>query len=159
MEAIKRELNEGTLKLLIYTKDGVEKMQMAKGLVVDLYQNVENFDKKIVYILRATPSTGHTLKELLDKYFEMYKNDNNLYFTDVLTLLEIVAVRNSTEKTFKEIETHSKILKDCGFTNIIWKRVMGHVFGNPAIFLYTKNDAGKNFVKKGANDTVIDRCL
>ena len=159
MEAIKRELNEGTLKLLIYTKDSVEKMQMAKGLIVDLYQNIENFDKKIVYILRATPSPGHTLKDLLDKYFEMYNNNNVLYFTDILTLLEIVAVRNSTTKTFKEIESQAEVLKDCGFTNIIWNRVMGHVFSNPTIYLYTKNDAGKTFVKKGENDTVIDRCV
>lgn len=156
MNTLIRNLKSGKVKVLVYSKSQVDQMNFTRSVISDLYRNIENFNTKIVWILKAIPSSGYTMEDLLKEYADEYIQDKTLFITQAGTLGTISA-SDFASNGIQIIDQEAQSLEKAGFINIWWNRCMGKSYGNNDIFIYPNNGANTFIEENTGEGKVISR--
>lgn len=156
METNRIGLEQGRIKYYTYYPEDVWVMPHVRPVIYDIYSNISEMNKNIVWILNATPADGYQMKDLLDKFVSSMSS-MGIIMTCAGTLSNslIVDTNNKILDGIQAISTERQWLFNSNFANVLFKRRMSRCYGNSNIFIYMNTDA-EDFLKKYEGE-YIDR--
>lgn len=131
------ELESGKIKVRTYTREDLTSGKLIRGVIKDIYTNLEHFNEPIIWIDDVTPVKGKTVTDVLDEYTEKYGEE---------AFIMCQAGWITFEKPVGHIEEHTTFISEmigfvleAYFYRVLFNRCMSHSYGAPDFCIYSNN--------------------
>ena len=151
MDTSTYELESGKIKVRTYQRD-LTSCKRIRGVIKDIYTNLENFNEPIIWIDDVTPAKGNTVTDVLDEYTEKYGEE-------AFVMCQAGCV--TSEKPAGLIEEHTTFIStilssvlEAYFYRVLFNRCMSHSYGVPDFCIYG-NDKTEDWIKDNMGEGKI----
>ena len=146
------ELKSGKIKVRTYTREDLTSGKRIRGVIKDIYTNLEDFNEPIIWINYVTPAKGKTVTDVLDEYTEKYGEE---------AFIMCHAGWITFEKPVGHIEEHTTFISEmigfvleANFYRVLFNRCMSHSYGVPDFCIYS-NDKTEDWIKDNMGEGKI----
>ena len=146
------ELESGKVKVRIYTREDLTSGKRIRGVIKDIYTNLENFNEPIIWIDDVILAEGKTITDALDEYTEKYGEESFIMCQAICVTSEKPAGLIEEHTTF--ISTILSSVLEAYFYRVLFNRCMSHSYGIPDFCIYS-NDKTEDWIKDNMGEGKI----
>ena len=146
------ELESGKIKVRIYTREDLTSGKRIRGVIKDIYTNLENFNEPIIWIDDVILAEGKTITDVLDEYTEKYGEESFIMCQAICVTSEKPAGLIEEHTTF--ISTILSSVLEAYFYRVLFNRCMSHSYGVPDFCIYG-NDKTEDWIKDNMGEGKI----
>ena len=131
------ELESGKIKVRTYTREDLTSGKRIRGVIKDIYTNLENFNEPIIWIDDVILAEGKTITDVLDEYTEKYGEESFIMCKAICVTSEKPAGLIEEHTTF--ISTILSSVLEAYFYRVLFNRCMSNSYGVPDFCIYSNN--------------------
>ena len=146
------ELESGKIKVRTYTREDLTSGKRIRGVIKDIYTNLENFNEPIIWIDDVILAEGKTITDVLDEYTEKYGEESFIMCQAICVTSEKPAGLIEEHTTF--ISTILSSVLEAYFYRVLFNRCMSHSYGAPDFCIYS-NDKTEDWIKDNMGEGKI----
>ena len=146
------ELESGKVKVRTYTREDLTSGKRIRGVIKDIYTNLENFNEPIIWIDDVILAEGKTITDALDEYTEKYGEESFIMCQAICVTSEKPAGLIEEHATF--ISTILSSVLEAYFYRVLFNRCMSHSYGVPDFCIYS-NDKTEDWIKDNMGEGKI----
>ena len=146
------ELESGKIKVRTYTREDLTSGKRIRGVIKDIYTNLENFNEPIIWIDDVILAEGKTITDVLDEYTEKYGEESFIMCQAICVTSEKPAGLIEEHTTF--ISTILSSVLEAYFYRVLFNRCMSHSYGVPDFCIYS-NDKTEDWIKDNMGEGKI----
>ena len=146
------ELESGKIKVRTYTREDLTSGKRIRGVIKDIYTNLENFNEPIIWIDDVTPVKGKTITDVLNEYTEKYGEESFIMCQAGYVTSDKHSGLIEEYTTF--ISTMVSFVLDAYFYRVLFNRCMPHSYGVPDFCIYS-NDKTEDWIKNNMGEGKI----
>ena len=146
------ELESGKVKVRTYTREDLTSGKRIRGVIKDIYTNLENFNEPIIWIDDVILAEGKTITDALDEYTEKYGEESFIMCQAICVTSEKPAGLIEEHTTF--ISTMVSFVLEANFYRVLFNRFMSHSYGVPDFCIYS-NDKTEDWIKDNMGEGKI----
>ena len=146
------ELESGKVKVRTYTREDLTSGKRIRGVIKDIYTNLEDFNEPIIWINYVTPVKGKTITDVLDEYTEKYGEESFIMCQAICVTSEKPAGLIEEHTTF--ISTILSSVLEAYFYRVLFNRCMSRSYGVPDFCIYS-NDKTEDWIKDNMGEGKI----
>lgn len=146
------ELESGKIKVRTYTREDLTSGKRIRGVIKDIYTNLENFNEPIIWIDDVILAEGKTITDALDEYTEKYGEESFIMCQAICVTSEKPAGLIEEHTTF--ISTILSSVLEAYFYRVLFNRCMSHSYGVPDFCIYS-NDKTEDWIKDNMGEGKI----
>ena len=146
------ELESGKVKVRTYTREDLTSGKRIRGVIKDIYTNLENFNEPIIWIDDVILAEGKTITDALDEYTEKYGEESFIMCQAICVTSEKPAGLIEEHTTF--ISTILSSVLEAYFYRVLFNRCMSHSYGVPDFCIYS-NDKTEDWIKDNMGEGKI----
>ena len=146
------ELESGKIKVRTYTREDLTSGKRIRGVIKDIYTNLENFNEPIIWIDDVILAEGKTITDVLDEYTEKYGEESFIMCQAICVTSEKPAGLIEEHTTF--ISTILSSVLEAYFYRVLFNRCMSHSYGVPDFCIYG-NDKTEDWIKDNMGEGKI----
>lgn len=146
------ELESGKIKVRTYTREDLTSGKRIRGVIKDIYTNLENFNESIIWIDDVTPAKDKTITDVLDEYTEKYGEEAFVMCQAGCVTSDKPAGLIEEHTTF--ISTMVSFVLEAYFYRVLFNRCMSHSYGVPDFCIYS-NDKTEDWIKDNMGEGKI----
>ena len=146
------ELESGKVKVRTYTREDLTSGKRIRGVIKDIYTNLENFNESIIWIADVILAEGKTITDALDEYTEKYGEESFIMCQAICVTSEKPAGLIEEHTTF--ISTIFSSVLEAYFYRVLFNRCMPHSYGVPDFCIYS-NDKTEDWIKDNMGEGKI----
>ena len=146
------ELESGKVKVRTYTREDLTSGKRIRGVIKEIYNNLENFNEPIIWIDDVILAEGKTITDALDEYTEKYGEESFIMCQAICVTSEKPAGLIEEHTTF--ISTILSSVLEAYFYRVLFNRCMSHSYGVPDFCIYS-NDKTEDWIKDNMGEGKI----
>ena len=146
------ELESGKIKVRTYTREDLTSGKRIRGVIKDIYTNLENFNEPIIWIDDVILAEGKTITDVLDEYTEKYGEESFIMCQAICVTSEKPAGLIEEHTTF--ISTILSSVLEANFYRVLFNRCMSNSYGVPDFCIYS-NDKTEDWIKDNMGEGKI----
>lgn len=146
------ELKSGKIKVRTYTREDLTSGKRIRGVIKDIYTNLENFNEPIIWIDDVILAEGKTITDALDEYTEKYGEEAFVMCQAGCVTSDKPAGLIEEHTTF--ISTMVSFVLEAYFYRVLFNRCMSHSYGVPDFCIYG-NDKTEDWIKNNMGEGKI----
>ena len=146
------ELESGKVKVRTYTREDLTSGKRIRGVIKDIYTNLEDFNEPIIWIDDVILAEGKTITDVLDEYTEKYGEESFIMCQAICVTSEKSAGLIEEHTTF--ISTILSSVLEAYFYRVLFNRCMSHSYGVPDFCIYS-NDKTEDWIKDNMGEGKI----
>ena len=146
------ELESGKIKVRTYTREDLTSGKRIRGVIKEIYTNLENFNEPIIWIDDVILAEGKTITDALDEYTEKYGEESFIMCQAICVTSEKPAGLIEEHTTF--ISTILSSVLEAYFYRVLFNRCMSHSYGVPDFCIYS-NDKTEDWIKDNMGEGKI----
>ena len=146
------ELESGKVKVRIYTREDLTSGKRIRGVIKDIYTNLENFNEPIIWIDDLILAKGKTITDVLNEYTEKYGDESFIMCQAIFVFRD--KPTGPIEEGITFISTVVSFIIDAYFHRILFNRCMSHSYGVPDFYIYS-NDKTEKWIKENMGEGKI----
>lgn len=150
------ELESGKIKVRTYTREDLTSGKRIRGVIKDIYTNLENFNEPIIWIDDVILAEGKTITDVLDEYTEKYGEESFIMCQAICVTSEKPAGLIEEHTTF--ISTILSSVLEAYFYRVLFNRCMSHSYGAPDFCIYS-NDKTEDWIKDNMGEGKIIKSM
>lgn len=141
------ELESGKIKVRTYTREDLTSGKRIRGVIKDIYTNLEGFNEPIIWIDDVTPAKDKTITDVLDEYTEKYGEE-------AFIMCQAGCVKSELDRLGICISTMIGFVLEAYFYRVLFNRRMSHSYGIPDFCIYS-NDKTEDWIKDNMGEGKI----
>ena len=146
------ELESGKIKVRTYTREDLTSGKLIRGVIKDIYTNLEHFNEPIIWIDDVTPVKGKPVTDVLDEYTEKYGEESFIMCQAGWITFDRPVGLIEEHTTF--ISTMVSFIIEAHFYRVLFNRCMSHSYGVPDFCIYS-NDKTEDWIKDNMGEGKI----
>ena len=146
------KLESGKIKVRTYTREDLTSGKRIRGVIKDIYTNLENFNEPIIWIDDVILAKGKTITDVLDEYTQKYGEESFIMCQAICVTPDKPAGLIEEHTTF--ISTILSSVLEAYFYRVLFNRCMSHSYGVPDFCIYS-NDKTEDWIKDNMGEGKI----
>jgi len=157
MNAYKKDLKSGSVKICEYTREDFEKGTFLREVVGSIYDHLPEFKDNIIWIMKVIPNKNSTIKVVTNQFIKSLEGtDGNRLIMSQAGTLGLMPEMGDVKTALPIVNKERANLFKAGFGNLVWNRRMTGCYGNPDVFVYIDDYSSKWITDNtGDNDSKI----